>query len=63
MQPFVRDHRKEIKLNICIKEMVDQQVGGNNKKAQPKGCVRGMKKHIIRLLQGCALSINIVFNE
>jgi hypothetical protein len=36
MQPFVRDHRKEIKLNICIKEMVDQQVGGNNKRLNQK---------------------------
>jgi hypothetical protein len=41
MQPFARDHRKEINLNTCIKEMVEQQVRGNNKNAQPKGCVRG----------------------
>jgi hypothetical protein len=25
-QPFARDHRKEIKLNTCIKEMVEKQV-------------------------------------
>jgi hypothetical protein len=25
-QPLARDHRKDIKLNTCIKEMVEQQV-------------------------------------
>jgi hypothetical protein len=30
MQPFASDHKKEIKLNICIKEMVEQQVRDAN---------------------------------
>jgi hypothetical protein len=25
MQTFARDHREEIKLNTCIKQMVEQQ--------------------------------------
>jgi hypothetical protein len=50
-QTFARDHRKEINLDTCIKEMVEQQVRNNILKDSTKMCERN-DKHIIRLIQG-----------
>jgi hypothetical protein len=44
-QIFARDHRKEIKLNTCIKEMVEQQVRDNILKDSTKVCERNEKEY------------------
>jgi hypothetical protein len=44
-QTFARDHRKEIKLDTCIKEMVGQQVRDNILKDSTKVCERNEKAY------------------
>jgi hypothetical protein len=44
-QTFPRDHRKEIKLDTCIKEMVEQQVRDNILKNSTKVCERNAKAY------------------
>jgi hypothetical protein len=46
MQPFARDHREEIKVNICIKQMVEQQARDDISKGSTKGmCDRNDKAY------------------
>jgi hypothetical protein len=44
-QIFAIDHRKEIKLDTCIKEMVKQQVRNNILKDSTKMCERNDKAY------------------
>jgi hypothetical protein len=44
-QTFARDHRKEIKLDTCIKEMFEQQVRDNLLKDSTKVCERNDKAY------------------
>jgi hypothetical protein len=46
-QTFARDHRKEIKLDTCIKEMVEQQVRNNILKDSTKMCERNDKAYYL----------------
>jgi hypothetical protein len=46
MQPFARDNKKEIKLNTCIKEMVELQIRDDILKGPTKGmCERNDKAY------------------
>jgi hypothetical protein len=44
-QILARDHRKEIKLDTCIKEMVEQQVRNTILKDSTKMCERNDKAY------------------
>jgi hypothetical protein len=46
MQPFARDHREEIKLNTCIKQIVEQQARDDILKGSTKEmCDRNDKEY------------------
>jgi hypothetical protein len=44
-QTFARDHRKEIKLDTCIKEIVEPQVRDNILEDSTKMCERNDKAY------------------